>query len=807
MTGWISDGIERIERYAISALLIATFLTGCGQEVMPPERTDNGRDTVETQSTEPDNTVDEMDRQETVEEDAAAPSEVEDGHWAEDEGNNLVMAVSPQGERITEVFYSEDCYCYLSGDLYGYLAEDGSEIAPCIYSHAMPFSEGLACVCLDGKYGYIGKDGETVLPFIYDQASPFVEGTAYFSCGEEYGLIDREGNVVLRLEGCDSISSFREGLAYFSEDGRYGYMDQTGRIVIPPIYDDAGHFQEGLAVVRKGGLCGVIGSDGREILLPQYDSISLEEACIIAQKEGLYYLFDRESGELLAGAWDNIYEDYRVEGLFQIWNDKKCGLADGRGQILLEPVYEYLTLIPGRELVIVRAESGAYGVLDYEGQVKVPFIYENIYYAVDADGLQVTDRDTAKTGFLDGTDFSVRIPVIYDSLEYLTETGAVAGLDGKHGVIRYDGTLETPLEYDKIALFSDGSRAVWTGENMVLTDRQGNTVLSGQYDTIWERGSGYETKQDGKSSYWDRQGNPVFSGQYDTIQELGNGFETMQGSKKSYWDRQGNLIVSGYDWRDTVYGAENVYILGTYAEGANVILRTGEENGQYMGRDLEKVLSTNWITPRAGAFVEFLKNGTIALEDAGPGHTEELGTKVWYEHRFSKLYRVGEEQVLYFYAEPWEQSIFPESYSGLFILRDGQVEQLISGYECGGSLMGDYVCFSYDREEDTWKPGTWGNWGGFGGHSGGGHVYTLQEGRAVEENSFLCCDQTARNYDEEELLENAELFYDGGDRPFTRETILEAGYVTEYSVCGVQVSVEEYQAVSGRYRFYMPLMW
>ena len=73
-------------------------------------------------------------------------------------------------------------------------------------------------------------------------------------------------------------------------------MDQTGRIVVPPIYDDAGYFQEGLAVVREGGFCGVIDSDGREILLPQYDSISLREACIIAQKEGLYYLFDREDG-------------------------------------------------------------------------------------------------------------------------------------------------------------------------------------------------------------------------------------------------------------------------------------------------------------------------------------------------------------------------------------------------------------------------------------------------------------------------------------------------------------------------------
>lgn len=52
--------------------------------------------------------------------------------------------------------------------------------------------------------------------------------------------------------------------------------------------------------------------------------------------------------------------------------------------------------------------------------------------------------------------------------------------------------------------------------------------------------------------------------------------------------------------------------------------------------------------------------------------------------------------------------------------------------------------------------------------------------------------QTAGNYDEEELLDNAELFYDEGDKPYTREEILEAEYVTEYTVCGKQASVEAY---------------
>lgn len=683
-----------------------------------------------------------------------------------EEDSKPIIATFSTGEKIEWAIYSEGCYFYSNGSFYGYLAEDGKEIASCIYSEATPFSEGLACVYLDGKYGYIGKDGEIALPFLYDQASPFREGTAYFSCGEEYGLIDREGNVVLRLD-CDSISSFREGLAYFSEDGRYGYMDQSGRVVIEPVYDDAGYFYDGLATVRKGGFFGLIGKDGREVLSPEYSSIRLEETYIIAEKDDLVYCFDREGRELPLGAWDRISEE---EGMLRLRRDNRYGLADGSGKIILEPVYEYIDPIPGKELAIVKNENREYGVLDYAGQVKVPFIYSYIY-ADDGGGLCVTDRDTEKVGYLDGEDFSVKIPVIYDILGYFTEGRAVVGLDGKYGVIRYDGTLELPLEYDRINLFSDGSMAAWTGETAKLTDRQGNLILTGRYDIIWEQGNGYEITEDGKDSYW---------------------------------DRQGRLVASGYRWSDIVQGARNTYILHGIAE-SSILLRTGEEDGQSA-----KVLPlSNWITPKAGLFMDYLKNGVITVQDGGGGHTAKLEGLRQYCWNFSKLYRIEGQNVLYFYTEPWRQWNFPESYSGLFTIRDGQVEQLISGYECGGSLRGDYVCFWYDKEEDVWKSGTWGNWGGFGGYAWGGEVYTLKDGQAVSEISFMSYDQTVGNYDEEDLLENAGLFYNEEDHPYTEETILDAGYVMEYLIDWRRVSVEEYRAAAGRYRYqyYLAQEW
>lgn len=744
---------KRMGRYIFPILLTAaSILAGCGQDTLPPQQADGGQ-TVESPYMEPDS---------SLKEESAAEAEISEEDTAEPvlaEENSAVILST--GEEITWAMYSEGCYCYYNGSLYGYLSEDGKEISPCIYTEATPFSEGLACVRLDGKYGYIGKDGETVLPFCYDQASPFREGTAYFSCGEEYGLIDREGNVALRLEGCDSISSFREGLAYFSVDGHYGYMDQEGRIVIEPVYDDAGFFYGGLAKVRRGPFFGMVGKDGREVLLPEYNSIRREGTYIIAERDGLYYCFDRAGGELSLGAWDYAYE---WNGMLLLRRDGRYGLADESGKLIMEPVYEELTPISGKDLVIVRNENREYGILDYEGQVRVPFMYQSIF-GDDSGGLRVTDRDTGKTGYLDGEDFSLRIPMDYDYIGSFVDGRAVVGLGEKYGVIRCDGTLELSPKYDRIKLFSDGSRAAWKEGMAWLTDRQGGLILSGVYERIEVDGYGYRITEDGKAEYR---------------------------------DRQGKRIVSDYTWGwEQVYEAENTYIVK-----GNILLRTGQEDGQ----STEKAILSNWITPRVGLFAELLKKEAIAVADGELGHTmslDWLGQRWW---SYSKLCRIEGHVVLYFYARPWKLSIFPESYSGLFCIRDGQAEQLISGYECGGSLRGDYVCIFYDREDDICKAGTCGSWGGFGGFAHGIEVYSLQDGQAAPETSLQCCNQTVGNYDEEKLLENAELFYDG-DEPYTRETILEAEYVDEYSVDGRQTTMEEYRALKERYPYCMMPEW
>lgn len=704
---------------------------------------------------------------------------------SKESGENASVSTYPKvircskGQMFYQILYAEGCYCIFDGHHYGFLTEEGEEVTPFLYEWAAPFSEGLACVCLDGKYGFIGKEGEVKVPFLYDQASPFTDGMAYFRKGEDYGFLDHEGQVVLRPD-CDSVSSFQEGRAYFSVDGLYGYLDNTGKVVVEPVYEDAGSFRDGLAMVRRNGFYGLIGINGEEILPPVYDNVKIEEGFLLAKKEGQAYCFDRDGKALLeAERWDSICVR---EGMLVAKRDGLYGLIDRDGKVLLELECESLRPIPGKELVIVE-KDGAYGVTDHSGRVKVPFAYDSILYDDDgAGGLLLTRveeqqegeeqegraiRERRKEGYLGftGGDSFVEIPVVYDSLSFFTENRAVAGRDGKYGIIRRDGSLEYPLEYDDARLFENGTAALWTGEKVMLTDKNGSVICTGTYEAVALYGKCYQVKQGGKYGLLNERGELVVPAFYDA------------------------------SYGDSVCGAKGVLdlrrYLRSYHQDTQLLIMTDEGAGVGM----PEVFLQNHVTPRRKEYLDLLQ----AAEREDDLNLSELDQSSY--RSFGKLYRMGGEVILYHCSEPYERMGFPMSASGFYALRDGKAVGLAAGEECGGSMRGDYVCFWYDRAESRVKLGVAGNWGGFGGYSDTGAVYELQREGAKVTADWMSVWQISANYEQEELLKNAGLFYDKQGKPYTRETVLEAEYVTEYQVDGRQVSQERFAEVQDRYRY------
>ena len=745
--------IIRINKAAF--ILILVFLSGCGKEESTPE-----------------NRVDTSAKVESNEDVSAKTESNED--ISEETGMQYPLIATPaDAKKIELAIVSEDNYCIFDGEKYGFITENGEEIAPCIYDIAYPFNEGLACVCKDGKYGYIDLEGETAIPFDYDRATPFVEGLAYFSIGDTYGFMDQTGTPVFQFE-CDSISSFQEGLAYFSKDGQYGYVDQNGQMVIKPVFDDAGYFQEGLAKVRKDGRCGVINRDGDFIIAAEYDSINIEDWFIITQSDGKYTCFDRTGKSLLEQS-DGIGYITTRENYACFWKDEKQGLIDEQGNVLIEPMYDWiLSLIPEQNLLIVQ-EDGLYGIVDLQGEIMIPAVYDYIRYDSYEDGteggmLVLTDAD-GKIESMDAADLSERIPCNYDSIVWLNEDKAVVSLNGLSGIIDREGRLIEPVGYDIIKIFDSG--AVWMQKDSKtwFYNSSGEIVEDiGDYDDIFQYGNCYQTKLNGKYGFLNEKGEKVIPTVYDS--------------------------VKGYN----AYGSANVCILTDYSSDIrDSVIKTGETQQT----DISNALLQNEITPRIGLYQRFTQNGCISVDDfTVNGFTASQEYLKEYRKTY-KLYDLNHtgKPILYFQAEPYINHNFPMSYSGFYAIRDNQLVELITGYECGGSMRGDYVCLWYDRETARIFLGTNGFYGGFGGYASSGDVYDGKEGEMTSIASFEWMTQPLAYFSDEELG-HAELVYDNEGKPYTKEIIEQAEkeIAQIYWVNRVQTTVEEYQEMTDRYQ-------
>lgn len=172
------------------------------------------------------------------------------------------------------------------GGKYGFVSEDGTVVAECVYDRARDFSEGAAAVCRDGLWGFIGTSGEWLREPEYEDCGDFSEGIAPVCVGGKWGFADGEFNLLSRPR-FDDAWPFSEGRALVRKGAKYGYVGLDGRLAIPARYDFAQGFREGAACVMVARLYGYIDRGGRWLVEPQYDyARSKRDGVAYAERDG-----------------------------------------------------------------------------------------------------------------------------------------------------------------------------------------------------------------------------------------------------------------------------------------------------------------------------------------------------------------------------------------------------------------------------------------------------------------------------------------------------------------------------------------
>lgn len=260
-----------------------------------------------------------------------------------------------------------------------------SFIVPDEYDEINTFNNGVAVISKENEesameYGAVDKTGKFIVPVKYDYLGPYLDGLMLFEQNKKTGYIDKDDKIIIPAM-YTSRASFTNGLApvTLDKEGKYGYINKQNEMIVPIQFVDASAFYKGYAqVTRKedsyrnadNAEMALMDSKGKMITDFSYNSISMRTGCgLFIAKQGKKYGALDSTGKLVVPAiYDNVSE--HGNNFVVVTSNKKSGLANQGGQVVLQPEYDYISVINAADKFYVR-KNGVYTVYDTKLKVVI----------------------------------------------------------------------------------------------------------------------------------------------------------------------------------------------------------------------------------------------------------------------------------------------------------------------------------------------------------------------------------------------------------------------------------------------------
>ena len=136
----------------------------------------------------------------------------------------------------------------------------------------------------------------------------------------------------------------------------FGYLDATsGEVVIEAKYTGAEKFAGGMAVVDSGnGNVSVIDKSGKTLLTGLTGGLLVWDK-IIGGKDGKWGVWNNKGEAVIPAEYDGIEPVYAS---FLLMRGDKIALADGKGKMLTEFIYDGVTDAQGDYILMIREDGG-----------------------------------------------------------------------------------------------------------------------------------------------------------------------------------------------------------------------------------------------------------------------------------------------------------------------------------------------------------------------------------------------------------------------------------------------------------------
>ena len=253
-------------------------------------------------------------------------------------------------------------------------------------------------------------------------------------------IIDKKGNKVGK-ENYKNIQNYSEGFAAFENmGGKWGMLDLDGNVAIPPIYEESWGFMGGLCAVKLNGKWGFINKQNEFIIACNYDRVHNFFEGFASVKLGDYWAIINIEGTAIT-KFKYKYICSFSEGFASVGVGNRWTCVNTLGIELFKPVYKFIRPFLNGYSSVLNVYNKS-GVIDKNGEVVIPFEYENIHYFQE--GLLAVSKKRL-WGFLDSKS-NVVIPFQFDEVHGGFKNGYCIVTKGKYkGIIDKTGKTVIPF--------------------------------------------------------------------------------------------------------------------------------------------------------------------------------------------------------------------------------------------------------------------------------------------------------------------------------------------------------------------------
>lgn len=295
--------------------------------------------------------------------------------------------------------------------------------------------------------------------------------------------------------------------AVIYKDNKWGVIDSNGETVIEPSYEEMITIPNSkndvfLCIYDVNYETGeyktkALNSKNEEIFIgyEQMEAISnkdtnnnvwYEENVLKVKKDGKYGLINLNGKELTQCQYDELNALEGIKNTIKATKDGKIGLLNEEGQEILPNQYTEIKGLgkDNKSGFIVKKEDGKYGIVDYANQTileakyeGIDKIYGNDMYVVKQAGKQILVKK-------DGTEV---LSVGYDEIKEIlknAENGIIYVKDGKYGIMRQNGEIAIPNEYEELKEAKSGTLIIKQGGKYGIMDMQKEIKTQPTYTSI-----------------------------------------------------------------------------------------------------------------------------------------------------------------------------------------------------------------------------------------------------------------------------------------------------------------------------------